>query len=40
MEKYRKKSIVVEAEQWNPDILAKPSIGKPDIFEATYEKIE
>ena len=37
MAKYRKKPIVIEAEQWNPDILARPSMGKPDRLGVVWE---
>lgn len=35
--KYRKKPIVIDAEQWKPEILARPSIGKPDRLGVVWQ---
>lgn len=40
MAKYRKKPIVIEAEQWNPNSInsfPRPTIGKPDRLGVVWE---
>ena len=39
MKKFRKKPIVIEAEQWNPETnsMPTPSIGKPDRLGVVWE---